>query len=94
MKLLSQAEKLLIDEQGLVPLFFLSSHNIVSSPVKSWKDNVMNIHRPAYQRRARLGKRPAFSIPASQKRIFCFRPHNCRSPMRLISALEISLAVS
>ena len=44
MSLLSQAEKVLIDEHGMLPLLFFSSHSIVSSRVHGWEDNVMNIH--------------------------------------------------
>jgi oligopeptide transport system substrate-binding protein len=44
MKLLAQAEKVLIDSHGLVPLLFLGTHNIVSPQLKGWEDNVMNIH--------------------------------------------------
>ena len=44
MKLLSQAEKVLVDDDGMLPLLFYSSHNIVSSRVKGWEENVMDIH--------------------------------------------------
>ena len=44
MKLLSQAEKVLVDGDGMLPLLFFSSHNIVSSRVKGWEENVMDIH--------------------------------------------------
>ncbi|MDQ6436444.1 peptide ABC transporter substrate-binding protein [Mesorhizobium sp. LHD-90] len=44
MKLLAQAEKRLVEQHGLMPLLFLSTHNIVSPKVKGWQDNVMNIH--------------------------------------------------
>ena len=44
MKLLSQAEKVLVDDHGMLPLLFYSSHNIVSSRVKGWEENVMDIH--------------------------------------------------
>ena len=39
MKLLSQAEKVLIDAHGMLPLLFFSSHNIVSSRLKGWEEN-------------------------------------------------------
>ena len=44
MELLSQAEKVLVDAHGLLPLLFYSSHNIVSARIKGWEENVMDIH--------------------------------------------------
>ena len=44
MKLLSQAEKTLIDDEGILPLLFYSYHNIVSSELEGWEDNVMDFH--------------------------------------------------
>ena len=44
MKLLSQAEKVLVDADGMLPLLFYSSHNIVSPRLKGWEENVMDIH--------------------------------------------------
>ena len=43
-QLLSQAEKVLVEEQGMLPLLFYSSHNIVSTRIKGWEENVMDIH--------------------------------------------------
>jgi oligopeptide transport system substrate-binding protein len=44
MKYLSEAEKVLIDDTGNIPLLFYSFHDIVSSKLKGWEDNVMDIH--------------------------------------------------
>ena len=44
MKLLSQAEKVLVDSDGMLPLLFYTSHNIVSPRLKGWEENVMDIH--------------------------------------------------
>ena len=44
MQLLSQAEKVLVDADGMLPLLFFSSHNIVSRRLKGWEENVMDIH--------------------------------------------------
>ena len=41
---LSQAEKLLVDDLGNIPLFFYSYHGLVASHVKGWEDNVMDVH--------------------------------------------------
>ena len=44
MKLLSQAEQVLVDADGMLPLLFYSSHNIVSSRLNGWEENVMDVH--------------------------------------------------
>jgi oligopeptide transport system substrate-binding protein len=44
MKLLADAEKVLVDDLGVMPLLFFSYHNIVSSKLKGWEDNVMDFH--------------------------------------------------
>jgi oligopeptide transport system substrate-binding protein len=43
-KLLSQAERVMIDDVGLMPLLYYSYHNIVSSKLKGFDDNVMDVH--------------------------------------------------
>jgi oligopeptide transport system substrate-binding protein len=44
MKILGEAEKVLVDELGNIPLLFYSYHNIVSSKLKGFEDNVMDVH--------------------------------------------------
>lgn len=44
MKLLSQAEKVLVDDLGNIPLLFYSYKNIVSPKLKGWEENVMDVH--------------------------------------------------
>jgi oligopeptide transport system substrate-binding protein len=44
MKLLAEAEKVLVDDLGNIPLLFYSFHNIVSSKLKGWEENVMDWH--------------------------------------------------
>ncbi len=44
MKLLSEAEKVLDDDLGNIPLLFYSFHNIVSPKLKGWEENVMDVH--------------------------------------------------
>ncbi len=44
MKDLSEAEKVLIDEVGQIPLLYYSYHNIVSPKVHGFEDNVMDVH--------------------------------------------------
>jgi oligopeptide transport system substrate-binding protein len=43
-KILSQAERVLIDDLGVMPLLYYSYHNLVSSKVKGFEDNVMDVH--------------------------------------------------
>ncbi len=44
MKLLSQAEAVLMRDTGQVPLLYYSYHNLVSPKIKGFEDNVMNVH--------------------------------------------------
>jgi oligopeptide transport system substrate-binding protein len=43
-KLLSEAEKILIDEVGNIPLLYYSYHNVVSPKLTGFEDNVMDVH--------------------------------------------------
>jgi oligopeptide transport system substrate-binding protein len=43
-KLLSEAERVLIDEVGQIPLLYYSFHNIVSPKLAGYEDNVMDVH--------------------------------------------------
>jgi oligopeptide transport system substrate-binding protein len=44
MKYLAEAEKVLVDDLGNIPLLFYSFHNIVSPKLKGWEENVMDVH--------------------------------------------------
>jgi len=44
MELLSQAERVLIDNVGNIPLLYYSFHNAVSKKIAGWDDNVMDRH--------------------------------------------------
>ena len=44
MDLLSQAERVLIDEVGNIPLLYYSFKNAVSTKIAGWEDNVMDRH--------------------------------------------------
>ena len=44
MKLLSDAEAVLVDDVGNIPLLYYSFHNIVSPKLKGFEDNVMDVH--------------------------------------------------
>ena len=54
MKLLSEAEKVLDDDLGNIPLLFYSFHNIVSSKLKGWEENVMDRASIALRQQGRL----------------------------------------
>jgi len=44
MKALSEAERVLMDDQGNIPLLYYSNRNIVSPKLKGFQENVMNVH--------------------------------------------------
>ena len=44
MKELADAERVLIDNVGNIPLLYYSYHNIVSAKLKGFDDNVMDVH--------------------------------------------------
>jgi oligopeptide transport system substrate-binding protein len=43
-KLLAQAEKVLVDDLGNMPLLFYSYHNLVSPKLTGFEQNVMDVH--------------------------------------------------
>ncbi|WP_119272593.1 peptide ABC transporter substrate-binding protein [Taklimakanibacter deserti] len=43
-KMLSEAERVLIDDLGVMPLLYYSYHDLVSSKLKGFEDNVMDVH--------------------------------------------------
>ena len=51
MKLLSQAEAVLMRDHGQVPLLYYSYHNLVSAKLKGFDDNVMNVHPTRFIRK-------------------------------------------
>ena len=44
MRLLAEAEKVMVDDLAFIPLLFFSFHNIVSSRISGWEENVLDIH--------------------------------------------------
>jgi oligopeptide transport system substrate-binding protein len=44
MLLLAKAEKVMIDDLAFIPLLYFSYHNIVSSRVTGWEENVLDVH--------------------------------------------------
>ncbi len=44
MKDLSEAERVLVDEVGNIPLLYYSYKNIVSPKLQGFEDNVMDVH--------------------------------------------------
>jgi oligopeptide transport system substrate-binding protein len=44
MRLLAAAEKVMIDDLAFIPLLYFSYHNIVSSRLKGWEENALDMH--------------------------------------------------
>ena len=44
MKDLAEAERILVDDVGQIPLLYYSFHDIVSSKLHGFDDNVMDVH--------------------------------------------------
>lgn len=44
MRLLAEAEKVMIDDLAFIPLLFFSYHNIVSTRIKGWEENALDVH--------------------------------------------------
>ena len=44
MKDLAEAERVLVDDVGNIPLLYYSYHNLVSPKLKGFDDNVMDVH--------------------------------------------------
>ena len=44
MQKLAEAEKVLVDQLGNMPLLYYSYHSIVSPKLKGWQPNVMDVH--------------------------------------------------
>ena len=44
MRLLAEAEKVMIDDVAFIPLLYFSFHNIVSSRVTGWEENALDVH--------------------------------------------------
>jgi len=44
MKDLAEAERILVDDVGQIPLLYYSYHDIVSSKLHGFDDNVMDVH--------------------------------------------------
>jgi oligopeptide transport system substrate-binding protein len=42
--LLAEAEKVLVDQLGNMPLLFYSYHNLISARISGFEDNVMDVH--------------------------------------------------
>ena len=47
-ELMQQAEKLLLADMPLIPIYYYTTQHLLSSNIKGWKDNVMDIHPSRY----------------------------------------------
>jgi oligopeptide transport system substrate-binding protein len=45
---LAEAERLLLEEEPVMPLLFYESKNLVSIRVKGWRDNLLDRHLARY----------------------------------------------
>ncbi len=45
---LEEAERLLLSDHPVIPLYFFVNKNMVSPRVRGWKDNVLNYHYSQY----------------------------------------------
>ena len=48
--LMAQAEKIALDECGVIPIYVTTTKNLVSPRVIGWEDNVENWHRTRFMR--------------------------------------------
>jgi len=48
--LMAQAEKIALDECGVIPIYVTTAKNLVSPRVIGWEDNVENWHRTRFMR--------------------------------------------
>ena len=46
--LMQQAERILLDEMPLIPIYYYTTQHLLSTEIKGWKDNVMDIHPSRY----------------------------------------------
>jgi len=46
--ILRQAEQLMLDDEGLIPIFFVVNRNLVNPRVTGWVDNLSNYHRARF----------------------------------------------
>lgn len=46
--LLGQAEQIMLDDEGVAPIYFAVNRNLVSRKVTGWVDNAENLHRARY----------------------------------------------
>lgn len=47
-QILAHAEQLMLDDEGILPMFFVVNRNLVSRRVTGWVDNAPNFHRARY----------------------------------------------
>ena len=47
-EMMQQAEKILLNEMPLIPIYYYTSKHLLNSDLKGWQDNVMDIHPSRY----------------------------------------------
>jgi hypothetical protein len=66
--LLARAERVVVDDVGNIPLMFYASHNLVSSELVGWQDNLLDIHPSrfiSFEQPAAIAAATAPSAPAA-----------------------------
>ena len=46
--LMQQAEKILLSEMPLIPIYYYTTQHLLNPDLKGWEDNVMDIHPSRY----------------------------------------------
>ena len=49
--IMQQAERLLLEEMPLIPIYYYTTQHLLNSNIKGWQDNVMDIHPSRYLRK-------------------------------------------
>jgi oligopeptide transport system substrate-binding protein len=44
-EILAQAEQIMLNDEAMIPLYYLVGRNLVSPKITGWVDNVENFHR-------------------------------------------------
>jgi len=47
-ELMQQAERILLADMPLIPIYYYTTQHLLSPDLKGWKDNVMDIHPSRY----------------------------------------------
>ncbi|MEE9352323.1 MAG: peptide ABC transporter substrate-binding protein [Thiotrichaceae bacterium] len=51
MELMQQAERILLEEMPLIPIYYYTTQHLINENIEGWEDNVMDIHPTRYLRK-------------------------------------------